>query len=141
MGARADYATKSDVTAVRDEVIKAVDAKLDVLRVDLETKLEVVRSDLDKKLDTVRDELRTEMHGIRDDLRDDLGSQIRAIGIMFERTDAKIDAFVENMQSRALASELREVDERLSERVTRVEDAVRTLVRAKKSRSSRAGSR
>ena len=50
---------------------------------------------------------------------------VRANGIMLERLDSKVDAVIELLGTLASKSDLAEVDTRLSERISRLESAVR----------------
>jgi hypothetical protein len=72
--------------------------------------------------------LRTELYGVRDELR----GEIRAVGVMVERMESKVDAYMELCSTKASKSEVDAADNALSERVSKVEDLVRHVVAERK---------
>jgi predicted trehalose synthase len=74
-------------------------------------------------LHEVRDDLRGEMSVMRDELRGD----IRGVGAVVEQIRSNVAAIAESFGDTARKSDLRAVDERLTARVSLVEDAVREL--------------
>ena len=101
--AEVDYATRADVQ-VLDQKMRALDQKIDA------TKHDVL--------------------GALDTMRESLEAQIRAEGVRRERTDSKLDAVIEVLGTVASKTDLKELDERLSERVSRLESVVSDNSRA-----------
>lgn len=87
-----DYATKSDVR----------------------TELQAVRTELQAFRDDFRHDLHTEIGLVRDD--------VRALGIMVERTQSNISAVIEVLSETASKSDVRNLEERLSRRLSLLEE-------------------
>ncbi len=132
MATRASYATKLDVSEVRDEV-RIVRGELHEVRGELHE----VHGELHEVRDTLRGEigaLRGELHVVRDglrgelhDFRDELKADIRAVGVMVESLRSNMSTIAEAFSTVARKSEVAEVDDRLSARTALLEDSVREL--------------
>ena len=98
MAEATDFATRADV--------QALDQKMDVHVRALDQQIDATKNDVLGALDTMREALE---------------AQIRAEGVRRERMDSKLDAVIELLGTVASKTDLKELDERLSERVSRLE--------------------
>ena len=71
---------------------------------------------------------KTDLHAAVDGLRTELKDDIRALGVVIERVDTNVRLLAESMTGMRteLKNDLAELEARLSVRITRLEDAVRT---------------
>ncbi len=81
---------------------------------------------LDQKIDATKNEVL----GAIDRMRESLEAEIRVQGEGWARMDSKLDTIIELLGNVASKTDLKELDERLSERVSRLESVVRDNSRA-----------
>jgi Skp family chaperone for outer membrane proteins len=128
----------ADIQALREDVgadIQALrrdlDANTQAVRRDLGADNQAVRQDLGAEIQAVRQDLGAEIQAVRQDLVvqsqavKDLATGIRAVGVVVERMESQLRVVAESVSDKASAASVKEGDDRLSGRITLLEDVVR----------------